>query len=102
MLLCNKEPPTIASDGPPAFEGRYKNSQIDTYTNTTLTGTPTTKTIKYNYGNDGKTGWNYLLTSYDADSDNVVDTNEKISYDAIGNPTSYRGAIQNRKSATSN
>ena len=48
--------------------------------------------ITYNYGNDGKTGWNYLLTSYDADSDGVVDTNEKISYDVIGNPLTYRGA----------
>ena len=48
--------------------------------------------ITYNYGNDGKTGWNYLLTSYDADSDGVVDTNEKISYDGIGNPLTYRGA----------
>ena len=72
--------------------GNITQKQIDTYTNTTLTGTPTTKVITYNYGNDGKTGWNYLLTSYDADSDGVVDTNERILYDGIGNPLTYRGA----------
>ena len=49
------------------------------------------KEIDYTYTKDGKTGWNNLLTSVDLDGDKTVDTNEIISYDEIGNPTSYLG-----------
>ena len=49
------------------------------------------KTILYGYSNDGKQGWNNLLTSVDLNGDGVVTTNEQITYDEIGNPTSYLG-----------
>ncbi len=57
------------------------------------TGTPTTatKTVAYGYGKDGKTGWNNLLTSVDIDGDGVGE-NDTITYDKIGNPTTYLGA----------
>ncbi len=48
------------------------------------------KNISYTYGNGGKTGWNKLLTSV-----TVNGAVQNITYDNIGNPTSYRG-----KSAT--
>ena len=50
------------------------------------------KSIDYTYGNDGKTSWNKLLTSVDLDGDDVLDDNESITYDEIGNPKSYLGA----------
>ena len=40
-------------------------------------------TVNYTYSNDGKNGWNKLLTAVG---------NETVTYDAIGNPTSYLGA----------
>ncbi len=49
------------------------------------------KTVLYGYSNDGKQGWNNLLTSVDLDGDGVITANEQISYDEIGNPTSYLG-----------
>ncbi|MBE6796952.1 MAG: DUF4329 domain-containing protein [Ruminococcaceae bacterium] len=49
------------------------------------------KTILYGYSNDGKQGWNNLLTSVDLNGDGVITANEQISYDEIGNPTSYLG-----------
>ena len=42
-----------------------------------------TSTINYTYGTDSDAGWSKLLTSYNG---------ETIDYDAIGNPTTYRGA----------
>ncbi|MBO5065079.1 MAG: RHS repeat-associated core domain-containing protein, partial [Clostridia bacterium] len=60
-------------------------------TTNTNTSAQIVRTINYEYGKDGKTGWNYLLTGYDTDG-NGVDENEKISYDDIGNPIVYRGA----------
>ncbi len=42
-----------------------------------------TDTITYTYGTDSDAGWSKLLTSYNGES---------IDYDAIGNPTTYRGA----------
>ena len=59
------------------------------YTTGTV-GTPT-KTIAYGYGKDSKSGWNNLLISVDLDGDGVG-ANDKISYDKIGNPTTYLGA----------
>ena len=50
------------------------------------------KTINYRYGNDGKTGWNNLLTGVDLSGNGAYETAETISYDAIGNPTTYLGA----------
>ena len=44
------------------------------------------------YGNDGKTGWSNLLTGVDLSDNGTYETAETISYDAIGNPTSYLGA----------
>ncbi|MBQ8767460.1 MAG: DNRLRE domain-containing protein, partial [Clostridia bacterium] len=49
------------------------------------------KDVTYRYGNDGKTGWNNLLTGVDLDGNGSYSSNETISYDAIGNPTSYLG-----------
>ncbi|MBQ7106885.1 MAG: RHS repeat-associated core domain-containing protein [Clostridia bacterium] len=49
------------------------------------------KTILYGYSNDGKQGWNNLLTSVDLNGDGVITANEQITYDEIGNPTSYLG-----------
>ena len=49
------------------------------------------KTILYGYSNDGKQGWNNLLTSVDLNGDGVITANEQISYDEIGNPTTYLG-----------
>ncbi len=50
------------------------------------------KTIKYRYGNDGNDGWNKLLTGVDLSGNDAFESAETISYDAIGNPTSYLGA----------
>ena len=50
------------------------------------------KTVTYQYGNDGKNGWNKLLTGVDLDGNGSYGTGETITYDAIGNPTSYLGA----------
>ena len=49
------------------------------------------KTILYGYSNDGKQGWNNLLTSVDLNGDGVISINEQITYDEIGNPTNYLG-----------
>ncbi|MEE1198735.1 MAG: RHS repeat-associated core domain-containing protein, partial [Acutalibacteraceae bacterium] len=49
------------------------------------------KTILYGYSNDGKQGWKNLLTSVDLNGDGVITANEQITYDEIGNPTSYLG-----------
>ena len=49
------------------------------------------KTILYGYSNDGKQGWNNLLTSVDLNGDGVVGNGETITYDEIGNPTTYLG-----------
>ena len=51
-----------------------------------------TKTINYRYGNDGKTGWNNLLIGVDFSGNGAYESTETISYDAIGNPTTYLGA----------
>ena len=50
------------------------------------------KTIDYRYDDDGKTGWSKLLTGVDLSDNGTYETAETISYDAIGNPTSYLGA----------
>ncbi len=47
----------------------------------------------YNYSKDTDAGWNYLLTSIvTTDYVNGTTTTETVDYDAIGNPTTYRGA----------
>ena len=51
-----------------------------------------TETINYHYSNNNNTGWNNLLVGVDSDNNGTVDENEKISYDEIGNPTTYLGA----------
>ena len=51
-----------------------------------------TKTIAYGYGKDGKSGWNNLLTSVDLNGNGTTDSGETITYDKIGNPTTYLGA----------
>ncbi len=58
------------------------------------TGTPSTatKTITYGYGKDSKSGWNNLLVSVDKNGNGTTDIGESISYDEIGNPTTYLGA----------
>ena len=50
------------------------------------------KTINYRYGNDGKSSWNNLLTGVDLSDNGAYESTETISYDAIGNPTTYLGA----------
>ena len=72
--------------------GNINSKTISTYQDSSFTGTPTVKTINYTYTDGGNDGWNYLLTSYDENGDNVIDENENISYDEIGNPLTYRGA----------
>ena len=49
------------------------------------------KNVTYRYGNDGKSGWNNLLTGVDLNGNGSFSSSETISYDAIGNPTSYLG-----------
>ena len=49
------------------------------------------KVIEYTYSNDGKSGWNNLLTSVDLNGNGTVSSSETISYDAIGNPVTYLG-----------
>ena len=49
------------------------------------------KNVKYRYGNDGKSGWNNLLTGVDLNGNGSYSSSETISYDTIGNPTSYLG-----------
>ena len=55
-------------------------------------GTSGTTTVTYNYGKDTNAGWNHILTSVDLNGDTEILENEKIKYDAIGNPTKYLGA----------
>ena len=52
----------------------------------------TTTTINYRYDKNGKTGWNNLLTGVDFSGNGSYETAETISYDNIGNPTTYLGA----------
>ncbi len=69
--------------------GNIKTKKVYGYTTGTV-GTPT-DSITYRYGNDGKSGWNNLLTGVDLNGNGSYSSNETISYDAIGNPTSYLG-----------
>lgn len=50
------------------------------------------KTIDYHYGDDDKNGWSKLLIGVDFNHSGTCEAGETISYDAIGNPTSYLGA----------
>ena len=50
------------------------------------------RTIAYTYGKDGKNGWNNLLVGVDLDANGELSAEESITYDAIGNPTTYLGA----------
>jgi len=50
------------------------------------------KTVAYTYGKDGKNGWNNLLVGVDSDGDGTLGDTETITYDAIGNPTTYLGS----------
>ncbi len=59
--------------------GNITAKKIYAYTTGDLTGKTATKTVNYTYGNSA---WKDELTSYG---------NESIEYDAIGNPTLYRG-----------
>ncbi len=53
----------------------------------------TTQTISYRYGKDSKNGWNNLLVGVDLNGDGSYnEAAEAISYDEIGNPTSYFGS----------
>ena len=61
------------------------------YPYTTGTLSDATKTVAYTYGKDGKNGWNNLLVGVDLDGDGALADSERISYDAIGNPTTYLG-----------
>jgi RHS repeat-associated protein len=69
--------------------GNIKTKKVYGYTTGTV-GTLTTNII-YRYGNDGKSGWNNLLTGVDFDGNGSYSSTETITYDAIGNPTSYLG-----------
>ena len=62
------------------------------YAYTTGTVGTANKTVTYGYGNDGKTGWKNLLVSVDGNGNGTTDSGESISYDSIGNPTTYLGA----------
>ncbi len=59
--------------------GNITKKTIYPYTAGSLNGVAPTETIVYNYGNSS---WTDLLTSYNG---------QNITYDAIGNPTSYLG-----------
>ena len=59
--------------------GNITSKKIYAYTTDSLDGKTPTETINYTYGNSA---WGDELTSYKG---------ENIEYDAIGNPTSYRG-----------
>lgn len=72
--------------------GNITKKVVTTYTDSAFTVVSSTVTYQYRYGNDNAQGWNYLLTSYDINGDGIVDESEKISYDEIGNPTTYMGA----------
>lgn len=69
--------------------GNIKTKKIYGYTTGTV-GT-LTKNVTYKYGNDGKSGWNNLLTGVDFNGNGSYSSTETTSYDAIGNPTSYLG-----------
>ena len=79
-----------------AYDGIGNITSKTEYNYTAAGTTPSspTKTIKYIYGNDGKSGWNNLLTGVDLNGNNsvVASENETITYDKIGNPTKYLGA----------
>ena len=62
------------------------------YAYTTGTLGTATKNAKYTYTNDGKSGWNNLLTAVDFNGNSKTEANETITYDNIGNPTSYFGS----------
>ena len=71
--------------------GNITSAKTYTYTTNDSPGTAT-KTVKYRYGNDGKSGWNNLLTGVDLSGNNYFGTTETITYDEIGNPLTYLGA----------
>ncbi len=73
--------------------GNIRSKKTYAYTTGSVDSLTPTKTVTYYYGKDGKTGWNYLLTSVDLNGNGAIDNTEKISYDSIGNPTSYLGAV---------
>ena len=62
--------------------GNITAKKVYAYTTSATLGTAE-KTISYAYGVDSDAGWNNILTEYNG---------EDITYDAIGNPVSYRGA----------
>ncbi len=71
----------------------FTYDDLGNISNKTITdsdGTPTV--IEYNYGKDANAGWNHILKSVNLNGDNEISENEKIKYDAIGNPTNYLGA----------
>ena len=71
-----------------SYDGIGNITSKTTYDYTTL---DLIKDVTYRYGKDGKSGWNNLLTGVDFDGNGSYSSTETISYDAIGNPTSYLG-----------
>lgn len=71
-----------------SYDGIGNITSKTTYNYTTL---DLIKDVTYRYGKDGKSGWNNLLTGVDLNGNGSYSSNETISYDAIGNPTSYLG-----------
>ena len=76
--------------------GNIESVTIYPYSTTTLS--TATKTVTYDYGqendttaDDDGTGWNNILLGVDLNGNGTYETDEKISYDAIGNPEKYLG-----------
>ncbi len=76
--------------------GNIESVTIYPYSTTSLS--TATKTVTYDYGqendtttDDDGTGWNNILLGVDLNGNGTYETDEKISYDAIGNPEKYLG-----------
>ena len=63
--------------------GNITSKKVYDYTGNDISSLTPKQTITYTYGADSDAGWKKLLTNYNG---------EAIDYDAIGNPTTYRGA----------
>ena len=72
--------------------GNISSKTIYNYTSPNNAPTNATSTVTYRYGKNGSNGWNHLLTGVDSDGVEGFGDNETITYDEIGNPTTYLGA----------
>ena len=76
--------------------GNIENKKVYDFTADSIDDATHELTIDYNYetltGTNDLTSWKKALVSVDLNGSGVITSDEKISYDRIGNPTTYLGA----------